>query len=238
MALRFTPQGQIGFFPEQQSNVWLLRELGARFPGAETLNLFAYSGLASLAALAGGLPVCHVDSSKGMVRQARENAAWNGLADHPVRWIEDDVTKFVQREQKRSRRYRGFVLDPPSYGRGAKTSEVWKIESHLPGLLQRLAGLCPDEGPAFVLLSAHTAGFGVERLTDLLRESFGARSSATRPSRSAGHAQTALQVHGRELKIPEEKGEGRSLPAGNAALLIAGEAAGTLPLKTRGWKRY
>ena len=127
----------------------------------------------TLAAAHAGAEVCHVDASKGMVEWARQNAALNGLQDKPVRWIVDGVTKFLARELRRERRYDLIILDPPSYGRGAR-GEIFKIENDLPKLLDLLAKLMSDE-PLGVLLSCHTPELTPVSLHHLLLQAFGSR---------------------------------------------------------------
>jgi len=149
-----TDFGHLGIFPEH-SSLWSWAE-GLITKGASILNLFAYSGGATLAFARAGAQVCHVDASQGMVKWARENAELNGLQDCPIRWIVDDVTKFLQRELRRGRRYDGILLDPPSFGRGAQ-GEVFKIERDLGPLLQLCKELLPDQ-PLFLACSNHTNG--------------------------------------------------------------------------------
>jgi len=164
--IKLTPFGHIGLFPEQKTNWDRIREIGKKKSKLEVLNLFAYSGGSTLACLDAGMSVCHVDASKGMVDWARENAALSSLADKPVRWIVDDVLKFIQREIKRKKRYQGLILDPPSFGRGSK-GEVWKIEDHLPELMDALMELC-DHSPEFVILSCHSQGYSPLTLERIL----------------------------------------------------------------------
>ena len=135
------------------------------------LNLFAYSGGSTLASALAGAEVCHVDASKGMVDWARKNAALNGLEEKPVRWIVDDVTKFLERELRRERQYDLLILDPPSYGRGAK-GEVFKIENDLPPLLSLLGKLMSPQ-PLGVLLSCHTPELTPISLHHMLLQQFG-----------------------------------------------------------------
>lgn len=120
------------------------------------LNLFGYTGAATLACMAAGAHVTHVDASRGMVSWARENAAASGLADRPVRWLVDDCLKFVQREQRRGNRYDGIIMDPPSYGRGPG-GEVWKLEEQLHMLLSAILPILSDD-PLFFLLNSYSAG--------------------------------------------------------------------------------
>ena len=117
-----------GIFPEQAANWdWAMEKIRTAGRPIRVLNLFAYTGAATVAALAAGASVCHVDAAKGMVAWAKENAAASGVADRPVRWIVDDCAKFVEREIRRGKRYDAIIMDPPSYGRGPD-GEVWKLE--------------------------------------------------------------------------------------------------------------
>jgi 23S rRNA (cytosine1962-C5)-methyltransferase len=180
--LSSTDFGHLGIFPEQRPQWRVIRERcadHARRAGrpARVINLFAYSGGSTLAAARGGAEVCHVDASKGMVDWARKNAALNGLEAHPIRWIVDDVAKFLEREQRRERRYDLLILDPPSYGRGAK-GEVFKIENDLPRLLARLAALLSDE-PVGVLLSCHTPELTPVSLRHLMAQAFADQRGGT-----------------------------------------------------------
>lgn len=153
-----TDFGHLGIFPEQKPFwQWLQKIIRPQETPFKVLNLFAYSGGSTLAAAKAGAHVCHLDASKGMVAWARENAALNGLETVPVRWIIDDVTKFLQRELKRGSRYEGIILDPPSFGRGVH-GEVFKIEEEIIPLLQSCRQLL-SEKPRFLLFSCHTPGF-------------------------------------------------------------------------------
>ena len=121
------------------------------------LNLFAYTGGATMACAAAGAQVCHVDAAKGMVQWARENRELSGLREESTRWIIDDALKFVQRETRRGRRYDGILMDPPSYGRGPG-GEIWHLEDELYGLVSACAqALCED--PLFFLINGYTTGF-------------------------------------------------------------------------------
>ncbi len=146
-----------GVFPEQAAN-WdfIAQQVRAAGRPVSVLNLFAYTGGATLAAAAAGASVCHVDAARGMVVWARENAKSSGLSDAPVRYIVDDCKKFVQREIKRGRRYDAIIMDPPSYGRGP-TGEVWKFENDIAPFLELCAGVLSPE-PLFVIISSYTAG--------------------------------------------------------------------------------
>ena len=166
--------GHLGIFPEQRAQwAWIRSLLAATGPqpGAgpvSVLNLFAYSGGATLAAAHAGAEVCHLDASKGMVQWARENAEINGLAGRPIRWIVDDTHKFLAREIKRGRRYDAVILDPPTFGRG-QNDEIYKIERHLPETLA-LCRQVLSERPRFMLLSAHTPGFSPVVLANVLTQ--------------------------------------------------------------------
>ena len=146
-----------GVFPEQAANWDFIREkvASARRP-VRVLNLFAYSGGATLAAAAGGAEVFHVDASKGMVAWAKENAAVSGLSDRPIHWMVDDCAKFIQREIRRGRRYDGIIMDPPSYGRGPG-GEIWKMETSFYPFLKEVAKVL-SEDPLFVIINSYTTG--------------------------------------------------------------------------------
>ena len=146
-----------GLFPEQAAN-WdwfseLIKKSGREI---KVLNLFAYTGGATMAAAKAGAKVCHVDASKGMVAQAKENAAQSGLSDAPIRYIVDDCKKFVEREIRRGNKYDAIIMDPPSYGRGP-SGEVWKIEDSINELVGLTAQLLSDE-PLFFLINSYTTG--------------------------------------------------------------------------------
>ncbi|MGB0290292.1 MAG: class I SAM-dependent methyltransferase, partial [Opitutales bacterium] len=173
MKLATTDFGHLGVFPETR-DLWrwirerIEAETKTRKAPLNFLNLFAYSGGATLAAAQGGAHCCHVDASKGMVAWARENAALNQLEEHPIRWIVEDVNKFLQREERRGRRYDAVLLDPPSFGRG-KSGELYKIEHALLETLQLVKNVLSDQ-PAFVYLTSHTPGFTPTVLSNLLRQ--------------------------------------------------------------------
>ena len=161
-----------GLFPEQAVN-WdwfsgLIRERLAKNPGkpVRVLNLFAYTGGATLAALAAGASVTHVDASKGMVGWAKENAVSSGLEERPVRWLVDDCTKFVEREIRRGNHYDGIIMDPPSYGRGPK-GEIWKIETSVYPFVQLAAQLLSEDA-LFFLINSYTTGLAPSVLTYML----------------------------------------------------------------------
>ena len=156
-----------GLFPEQAVN-WDFVQKKIRTAGrpVKVLNLFGYTGAATLACAAAGAQVCHVDASKGMVAWARENAQASGLADKPVRWIVDDCLKFVLREQRRGNFYDGIIMDPPSYGRGPK-GEIWKIEDSIFHFIVQCEKLLSDR-PLFFLVNSYTTGLAPSVLTYML----------------------------------------------------------------------
>ncbi len=173
MKLSATDFGHLGVFPETRA-LWewirstLKAEKEKRQRELKFLNLFAYSGGATLAAAQAGAQCCHLDASKGMVEWARENAQLNKLQDAPIRWIVDDVIKFLRREVKRGNRYDAVLLDPPSFGRGKK-GELYKIEESLMTTLNLVHDVLSDD-PSFVLLTSHTPGFSPIVLSNLLRQ--------------------------------------------------------------------
>lgn len=156
-----------GLFPEQASN-WDFAMERIRSAGREisVLNLFAYTGGATVACAAAGAKVCHVDAAKGMVAWARENAKLSGLEQAPIRWIVDDCAKFVEREIRRGRRYDVLIMDPPSYGRGP-SGEIWKLEKDLYPFLELVVRVLSDQ-PLFILINSYTTGLAPAVLTYLL----------------------------------------------------------------------
>ena len=161
-----------GLFPEQAVNwEWFSAKIAAAGrAGREVnvLNLFGYTGAASVAAAKAGATVCHVDAAEGMVKWCRENAALSGLADAPVRYIVDDCLKFARREIKRGRHYDAIIMDPPTYGRGS-TGEMWKLEDHLWELLMECRALLSEQ-PLFFLINAYTARLSPTVVANLLSE--------------------------------------------------------------------
>ena len=157
-----------GVFPEQAAN-WDFIDAQIRSAGRRinVLNLFAYTGGATLAAAAAGASVCHVDAAKGMVAWAKENAGSSGLSEAPIRWIVDDCATFVEREIKRGRRYDAVIMDPPSYGRGP-SGEIWKLEKDLYPFVKLVAGVLSDE-PLFFIINSYTTGLAPSVLTCLLK---------------------------------------------------------------------
>mgnify|MGYP004505744821 FL=1 len=163
-----------GLFPEQAVNWDRMRELisNAGRP-VNVLNLFAYTGGATVACLAAGASVCHVDASKGMVERAGENVRLSGLEDKPVRFIIDDCKKFVQREIRRGRKYDAIIMDPPSYGRGPN-GEMWKIESELYPLVELCTEVLSDN-PLFFLINSYTTGLQPMVLKNILTLTVGSK---------------------------------------------------------------
>ena len=170
---RFTAFRHLGFFPEQAANwAWLDETLRPR-PGAKVLNLFGYTGVASLVCAAAGAAVTHVDASRKAIGWARENAELSDLADRPVRWICEDARRYVQREIRRGVKYDGVILDPPKYGRGPN-GEVWRLFEGLPELLRLCVGLLsPDAG--FLILNAYAERVSGLSLASLLGEAMDGR---------------------------------------------------------------
>lgn len=156
-----------GLFPEQAVNwKWMIDKIKSASGPVRVLNLFAYTGGATLAAAYAGAEVCHVDAAKGMVARAKENLELSGLKHRPVRFITDDVVKFVQREQRRGRTYEGIIMDPPSYGRGPK-GELWKIEEELYGLVDMCTAILSPK-PVFFLINSYTTGLAPTVLKNIL----------------------------------------------------------------------
>jgi len=161
--IHLTNFGHMGLFPEQATNWdWLRERIRRRLAATNernlhVLNLFAYTGGSTLAASQAGAHVVHVDAAKGVVDWARKNAQRCNLHDRPIRWLVDDALKFVRRESRRSPRYQGIILDPPSFGRGPQ-GEVFKIEKDLIPLLEECRSLLADDA-LFILYSCHTPGF-------------------------------------------------------------------------------
>ena len=194
-----------GIFPEQAAN-WdfcagLIRAAGRP---VSVLNLFAYTGGATVACAAAGASVCHVDAARGMVNWARENARLSGLEDAPIRWIVDDCKKFVEREIRRGSRYDGVIMDPPSYGRGP-SGEVWKLEENLWPFVELAAKVLSPQ-PLFFLINSYTTGLAPSVLTYILE------SVVTR--QHGGHT-----VSG-ELGIPVSH-TGLALPAGSTGRWVS-----------------
>ncbi len=188
-----------GIFPEQAYNweqmIKLIKD--AKRP-INVLNLFAYTGGATVAAASAGASVCHVDSAKNMVERAKENMKLSGLADCPVRYIVDDCRKFVEREIKRGHKYDAIIMDPPSYGRGAN-GEVWKLEDNLFEFVKLCSKVLSDK-PLFVLINSYTTGLGATVLENILKLTIDKKA----------------KVDAYELCLPTE--EGILLPCGTSAI--------------------
>ncbi len=185
-----------GLFPEQAVNWdWFSDLIAHAGRPIKVLNLFAYTGGATVSAAKAGAQVTHVDASKGMVSWAKENAAASGLADAPIRWLVDDCTKFVEREIRRGNHYDGIIMDPPSYGRGPK-GEIWKIEENIFPFVELSAKLLSDT-PLFFLINSYTTGLQPAVLSYMLnltvKKQFGGKVTAE---------EIGLPVSGTGLVLP------------------------------------
>jgi len=191
-----------GLFPEQATNWALMMDLikKANRP-IRVLNLFAYTGGATVACARAGAEVCHVDAAKNMVERAKQNVALSGLADKPVRYIVDDCAKFVTREIKRGKFYDAIIMDPPSYGRGSN-GEVWKLEDNISDFLKLCSKVLSDK-PLFVLLNSYTTGLQPTVLKNLLSVNFADKKG---------------KVEAYEVCLPTN--EGIMLPCGASALFL------------------
>lgn len=191
-----------GLFPEQAANWALMMELIAKANRPiRVLNLFAYTGGATVACLKAGAEVCHVDAAKNMVERAKQNVALSGLSDSPVRYIVDDCAKFVTREIKRGKFYDAIIMDPPSYGRGSN-GEVWKLEDNISDFLKLCSKVLSDN-PLFVLLNSYTTGLQPTVLKNLLTVSLSGKKGS---------------VEAYEVCLPTK--EGIMLPCGASALFL------------------
>ena len=192
-----------GLFPEQAVNWDYCGELirSANRP-INVLNLFAYTGGATLACAAAGASVCHCDAVKGMVDWARTNAKLSGLDDKPIRWIVDDANKFIKREIRRGTQYDGVILDPPSYGRGTN-GEMWKLEDCIFELMMNITELLSDK-PLFVLLNSYTTGLSASVMSYLLQMTVGRRFK--------------IEVNSEEIGLPVKQ-TGMPLPCGSTAIV-------------------
>ncbi|MFW5631003.1 MAG: class I SAM-dependent methyltransferase [Acetivibrio ethanolgignens] len=190
-----------GLFPEQAANWdWFREKIEKAERPIKVLNLFAYTGGASVAAAKAGASVTHVDASKGMVTWAKENAAASGLSDAPIRWIVDDCVKFVEREIRRGNHYDAIIMDPPSYGRGPK-GEIWKIEEKIHPFVQLCTQVLSDD-PLFFLINSYTTGLQPAVLSYMVNTEV--------VSRFGG------QVDAQEIGLPVS-GNGLVLPCGASA---------------------
>ncbi len=170
-----------GIFPEQAVNWdWMAGRIRSAGRPVRVLNLFAYTGGATMACMAAGASVCHVDASKGMVQWAKENAALCNLPQERQRWIVDDCLKFIQREQRRGSFYDAIIMDPPSYGRGP-SGEVWQLEDQIYGLVQSAARIL-SERPLFFIVNSYTTGLSpsvMRYITELVMEQCGKKGTAS-----------------------------------------------------------
>ena len=198
LKFRIKPMGfkHTGLFPEQAANWDWFSELikGAGRP-IKVLNLFAYTGGATVAAARAGASVCHVDASKGMVAAAKDNAQLSGLENAPIRYIVDDCKKFVEREIRRGNKYDGIIMDPPSYGRGP-TGEVWKIEENIDELVSLVSGVLSDN-PLFFLLNSYTTGLSASTMRYITETRLG----GTRRTHSEAE-ELGLPVEDSRLPLP------------------------------------
>ena len=192
-----------GLFPEQAYNWDRMIELikNANRP-INILNLFGYTGGATVACASAGASVCHVDAAKNMVERCKENIRLSGLQDASVRYIVDDCTKFVTREIKRGHKYDAIIMDPPSYGRGLH-GEVWKLEDNLHDFVKLCTEILVDK-PLFVLINSYTTGLGATVLENILKLTVGEKCKGK------------IEVY--ELCLPTE--EGINLPCGTSGLFI------------------
>jgi 23S rRNA (cytosine1962-C5)-methyltransferase len=157
-----------GLFPEQAVNWrWIIKKIKEASRPVRVINLFAYTGAATVAAASAGAEVCHVDAAKGMVKWASDNLGLSSLGDRPVRFITDDVIKFVRREKRRGRLYDAVIMDPPSYGRGPD-GEVWKLEEALFDLIEECVNILSSD-PIFFLINSYTTGFSPTVLENILK---------------------------------------------------------------------
>lgn len=192
-----TPFRHLGFFPDM-APVWRwMTQLLEPLEKPVAMNLFGYTGLATLALAAEGVSVTHVDASKKSVTAARANAQLSGLADRPVRWITDDAMKFTAREGRRGRRYDGIILDPPKYGRGPE-GEVWKLEADLPLLIDHCRALL-DKQSRFLFLTVYAVRMSSLALGALLEEAFGDLPGRIEMGELAVREEPQGQVPGRLL---------------------------------------
>nr|WP_206659750.1 class I SAM-dependent methyltransferase [Acetivibrio mesophilus] len=161
-----------GLFPEQAVNwKWMIDKIRSASRKINVLNLFAYTGGATVACAYANASVCHVDAAKGMVQWAKENLSLSGLGDRSVRFITDDVIKFVQREKRRGHQYDAIIMDPPSYGRGPR-GEIWKIEDALYGFVEECIDVLSPK-PLFFLINSYTTGFSPTVVSNILKMTVG-----------------------------------------------------------------
>lgn len=193
----------MGLFPEQAVNWdYCAKLIRGESRKINILNLFAYTGGATLACANAGASVCHLDAVKGMVDWAKENARLSGLSEKPIRWITDDAMKFLGREVRRGSRYDGIILDPPSYGRGTN-GEMWKLEDCIHGLMERCTEVLSDK-PLFLLLNSYTTGLSPTVMAYLLQMTVGKKYK--------------IKVNAEEIALPVKQ-TGLAIPCGNTAIV-------------------
>lgn len=198
LTFRLKPMGfkHTGLFPEQAVNWSLARKLiEEENREISVLNLFSYTGAATLACLKAGAKVTHVDASKGMVNWAKENAVASNLADKPVRWLVDDCMKFVKREIRRGNKYDAIIMDPPSYGRGPG-GEVWKLEQQLGELLSDVGEILSDD-PVFFFLNSYTGGLSPTILNYMVKQNIAKNLSGEVYTDEIG-----LKITNRDMVLP------------------------------------
>lgn len=209
LRFKIKPMGfkHTGLFPEQAAN-WavLIDMIKSSEKPVNVLNLFAYTGGATVACASAGASVCHVDSARNMVERARENMELSGLSERPVRYIVDDCKKFVRREINRGRRYDALIMDPPSYGRGPN-GELWKIEEDLYDFVELCSGAL-EKTPLFVLINSYTTGLQPAVLKNILTKFFGDRGG---------------RIEAYEVCLPTDE-EGIVLPCGASGLFRSDKA--------------
>lgn len=192
-----------GLFPEQAVNWdYCDKAIKAANRPINVLNMFAYTGGATLACAAAGASVCHLDAVKGMVDWGKTNAKLSGLDTKPIRWIVDDAMKFLGREIKRGNKYDGIILDPPSYGRGTN-GEMWKLEDCIYELMERCTAVLSDQ-PLFILLNSYTTGLSPSVMSYLLQMTVGKRFK--------------IDVSAEEIALPVNT-TGLAIPCGNTAIV-------------------
>ncbi len=194
-----------GLFPEQAYN-WdrMIQMIKKANRPISVLNLFAYTGGATVACASAGASVCHVDSAKNMVERAKQNARLSGLENSPIRYIVDDCRKFIEREIKRGHFYDGIIMDPPSYGRGAN-GEVWKLEDNLADFVELACKVLSDK-PLFMLINSYTTGLGATVLENVMKKALKNKKG---------------KYEAYEIGLPTN--EGIMLPCGNSAFFIGEE---------------
>lgn len=182
-----------GLFPEQAINwQWMMDKISSARRPVKVLNLFAYTGGATLACARAGAEVCHVDAAKGVVTWAKENLQLSGMGNSPVRFITDDVFKFVQREQRRGNRYDAIIMDPPSYGRGPN-GEMWKLENDLYTFIQTCQQIL-SPNPLFMLINSYTTGLSATVISNLLAMTIRQQYGGTISSGEIGLPVTASKL--------------------------------------------